>query len=65
VPASRRDSIAEPSPVQETLDESLEEADRKAALRKRSADRVRERRPLPIDLKAAEEVRRTGWSRPL
>ncbi len=31
----------------------------------RLANRIRERRPLPIDLEAAEEVRRTGWSRPL
>jgi len=36
-------------------------ADEKAALRKRAADRIRERRPLGVDLEAAEEVRRTGW----
>jgi hypothetical protein len=41
------------------------ERDEKAALRKRAADRIRERRPLPIDRDAAEEVRRTGWARPL
>jgi hypothetical protein len=40
-------------------------SDEKAALRKRAADRIRERRPLPIDRDAAEEVRRTGWARPL
>jgi hypothetical protein len=36
-------------------------ADEKAALRKRAADRIRARRPLGVDLEAAEEVRRTGW----
>jgi hypothetical protein len=41
------------------------EHDEKLALRKRGADRIRERRPLPIDRKAAEEVRRTGWAREL
>jgi hypothetical protein len=45
--------------------ELQEGVDKKAALRKRAADRIRERRPLPIDLEAAEEVRRTGWARPL
>jgi hypothetical protein len=45
--------------------ELQEGVDKKATLRKRAADRIRERRPLPIDLEAAEEVRRTGWARPL
>jgi hypothetical protein len=40
-------------------------ADKKAMLRKRAADRIRERRPFNVDLEAAEEVRRTGWARPL
>jgi len=31
----------------------------------RLAERIRQRRPLPIDRDAAEEVRRTGWARPL
>lgn|GEM_PF-6559929 len=39
--------------------------DEKVARRKRMADRIRERRPLPIDIEALEEVRRTGWTRPL
>lgn len=33
------------------------------ARRRRLADRVRSRR-LPVDLDAADEVRRTGWARP-
>jgi hypothetical protein len=41
------------------------EKDEKSVRLRRLADRIRERRPLPIDLEAAEEVRRTGWSRPL
>jgi hypothetical protein len=32
------------------------------ALRRRLADRVRSR-SLPVDVRAADEVRRTGWSR--
>jgi len=32
-------------------------------LRRRLADRVRSRR-LPVDVQAADDVRRTGWSRP-
>jgi hypothetical protein len=39
------------------------ERDAQAALRRRAADRIRERRPLPIDREAAEEVRRSGWAR--
>lgn len=35
----------------------------RATIRQRAADRIRERRPLPIDRRAAEEVRRTGWAR--
>jgi hypothetical protein len=38
--------------------------DRRAALCHRLADRIRERRGFDVDLGAAEEVRRTGWSRP-
>jgi hypothetical protein len=34
-----------------------------ARLRRRLADRVRSR-SLPVDVQAADEVRRTGWSRP-
>lgn len=40
-----------------------EQRDQAAARRKRLADRIRNREPLPIDLDAAEEVRRTGWAR--
>jgi hypothetical protein len=40
-------------------------ADDQAALRKRAADRIRERRPLPIDIEAVDEARRSGWVRPL
>ena len=34
-----------------------------SALRRRLAERVR-RRDIPADVAAAEEVRRTGWTRP-
>jgi hypothetical protein len=39
------------------------ERDEQAELRKRGADRIRGRRPLPIDREAAEQARRTGWAR--
>jgi hypothetical protein len=39
--------------------------DEQAMLRKRGADRIRERRPPPFDREALEEVRRSGWARPL
>jgi len=34
-----------------------------SALRRRLADRIR-RRDIPADVAAADEVRRTGWTRP-
>jgi hypothetical protein len=37
--------------------------DEMAAGRKRLADRIRSRELPPVDLEAAEEVRRTGWAR--
>lgn len=38
------------------------ERDSAAGLRRRLADRIRSR-SLPVDLDAAERVRRTGWAR--
>jgi hypothetical protein len=37
--------------------------ERRAASRRRLADRIRAR-DVPVDVEAAEEVRRTGWVRP-
>jgi hypothetical protein len=39
------------------------ERDDAVALRRRLAQRVRDRE-VPVDLTAAEEVRRSGWARP-
>lgn len=44
------------------LAELRADRDEKAMLRKRLADRVRNREPLPIDREAAEEVKRL-WAR--
>jgi hypothetical protein len=44
------------------LAELRAERDDKAALRRRIADRIRSGES-PVDLEAAEEVRRTGWAR--
>jgi hypothetical protein len=51
--------------AREMAAELREGADKKAVLRKRAADRIRQRRPIGADLEAAEEVRRIGWARPL
>jgi hypothetical protein len=45
--------------------ELKEGADQQTMLRKRAADRIRERRALPIDIEAVDEARRSGWVRPL
>jgi hypothetical protein len=37
----------------------------KARRLNRLADRIRNREGFDVDLEAAEEVRRTGWARPL
>jgi hypothetical protein len=39
------------------------ERDRTVAARRRLADRIRTRSLPPVDLDAADEVRRTGWAR--
>ena len=49
--------------AREKLSELRVERDEAAARRRRLADRVRSRR-LPVDERAAEEVRRSGWVRP-
>jgi hypothetical protein len=42
-----------------------EEQSDKARRLNRLADRIRNREGFDVDLEAAEEVRRTGWARPL
>jgi hypothetical protein len=42
-----------------------EEQSDKARRLNRLADRIRNREGFDLDLEAAEEVRRTGWARPL
>jgi hypothetical protein len=39
--------------------------DEKSRRLNRLADRIRNREGFDVDLEAAEEVRRTGWARPL
>jgi hypothetical protein len=51
--------------AREMAAEIREEKTEKARRLNRLADRIRNREPLGIDLAAAEEVRRTGWARPL
>ena len=48
--------------AQEKLARVRAEQESAVAARRRLADRVR-RGDLPVDLSAAEEVRRTGWAR--
>ena len=47
------------------LAELRAERDDRTARRRRLADRIRNRELPPVDREAAEEVRRTGWARPL
>jgi hypothetical protein len=47
-------------------DAELREKDTERARRlNRLADRIRNREGFDVDLAAAEEVRRTGWAKPL
>lgn len=45
--------------------ELREERSDKARRLNRLADRILNREPFDVDLEAAEEVRRTGWAKPL
>jgi hypothetical protein len=51
--------------AQTRASELREEQSDKARRLNRLADRIRNREPFDVDLEAAEEVRRTGWARPL
>jgi hypothetical protein len=51
--------------AREIAAELREEKSDKARRLHRLADRIRNREGFDVDLKAAEEVRRTGWARPL
>ena len=51
--------------AQEIAVELREAKDDKARRLDRLADRIRDRKGFDVDLAAAEEVRRTGWARPL
>lgn len=51
--------------AQEMVAEIREKKSEKARRLHRLADRIRNREPFDVDLEAAEEVRRTGWARPL
>jgi hypothetical protein len=51
--------------AREKVRELRAERDEKGEGRKRLADRIRNRELRHVDIAAAEEVRRTGWARPL
>lgn len=51
--------------AQKRASELREEQSDKARRLHRLADRIRNHEPFDVDLEAAEEVRRTGWAKPL
>jgi hypothetical protein len=62
--------VTETPPVREALDDLRElmvreQQSDKARRLQRLADRIRTHEGFDVDLEAAEEVRRTGWTRPL